>query len=70
MRPVYFLKLSAVFTVLALLNAPVAMAQIPPHSPGSICNTPEGWCWAKPPGLPGAPCNCPVDGGSVQGTLG
>lgn len=70
MRPLYFLRLIALSAALVLLPASAVLAEIPPHAPGAICNTPQGWCWAKPPGLPGSPCNCPVGDGSVQGTLG
>ena len=70
MDPMHMLKLLTLTSVVVLLQAPVAWAQIPAHAPGAICNTPSGWCWARPPGLPGAPCNCPVGEGSVQGILG
>ena len=63
-------KLLTMANLVVLLQTPVAWAQIPAHSPGAICNTPSGWCWAKPPGLPGTPCSCPVAGGSAHGTLG
>lgn len=46
-------------------------AQVPPHTPGSICIvSPTSWCWANPPGAPGDPCYCPVPGGTVRGRLG
>ena len=47
-----------------------ALAQVPPHAPGTICFTPSFWCWAQWPGPPGAPCGCPGPYGFVQGWLG
>lgn len=57
----------AVALVAAALFLPTtALAQVPPHTPGTICFTPEGWCWAQPPGAPGQPCQCT----GTSGTLG
>lgn len=53
-----------------LASVELASAQVPPHTPGTICFTPQFWCWAPVPGPPGAPCACPVPNGSVQGQLG
>ncbi len=47
-----------------------ARAQVPPHYPGTICMTPQFWCWAAPPGPPGAQCICPTPYGPVLGFLG
>ncbi|MGB0659574.1 MAG: hypothetical protein ACPGNV_05280 [Mangrovicoccus sp.] len=47
-----------------------AMAQLPPHAPGTICLTPEFWCWVSAPGEAGMPCQCYTDMGWVWGTLG
>lgn len=47
-----------------------AVAQVPPHTPGTVCFTSTFWCWAQPPGAPGAPCACPSPTGYVAGTLG
>lgn len=47
-----------------------ALAQVPPHTPGTICFTPKTWCWAKPPGPPGRPCACKTPNGWVSGRLG
>jgi hypothetical protein len=47
-----------------------AMAQIPPHSPGTICFTRFFWCWAQPPGPAGTICGCPSPQGWVQGIRG
>ena len=57
-------------TTVVVLQVPVAWAQVPAHQPGTICNTPQGWCWANPSGVPGTSCVCPVDGGTAQGILG
>lgn len=46
-----------------------ATAQIPPHAPGTICATPQFWCWAAYAGPPGARCACPTPHGWVQGVL-
>ncbi len=53
-----------------LLCAPAALAQVPPHDPGTICFTPNFWCWANPPGRPGNACSCPSPYGAVRGRLG
>ena len=42
-------------------------AQVPPHAPGTICQTPQFWCWARTPGRPGQPCSCPGPLGPVNG---
>jgi len=49
---------------------PVAIAQVPPHYPGTICFTQSFWCWAVQPGPPGAVCWCPSPYGWVPGMLG
>jgi hypothetical protein len=46
-----------------------ANAQMPPHYPGSICGTPQFWCWAPQPGYPGTICFCPSPNGWIQGIL-
>jgi hypothetical protein len=53
-----------------MLVALDAFAQVPAHTPGSICFTPKFWCWARPPGAPKAACTCPTPYGPVRGTLG
>lgn len=55
--------------VAALSLAAAAYAQVPPHSPGTICQTPEYWCWAAQPGAPGDPCGCATPWGWQDGTL-
>jgi hypothetical protein len=47
-----------------------ASAQVPPHAPGTICFTPQFWCWAQPPGPPGTACGCPTPSGWVPGIRG
>ena len=51
-------------------DVPVAQAQVPPHTPGTVCFTPNFWCWVQPPGQPGGPCTCPSPYGHARGTLG
>jgi hypothetical protein len=46
-----------------------ASAQVPPHTPGSICVTPHFWCWAAFPGRPGMACTCKTQSGWVRGVL-
>lgn len=70
--PVALMARGLLYCLLALLIcafAPRAGAQ-PAHPPGSICYTPQFWCWAPQAGPPGAPCACPTPYGWVYGTLG
>ena len=46
------------------------IAQVPPHYPGTMCFTPQFWCWAAQAGPPGGPCACPSNFGWVSGRLG
>jgi hypothetical protein len=62
--------LIAVVLVALSLAQGDAGAQVPSHRPGTICFTPQFWCWANPPGPPGAVCYCPSQYGRVQGRLG
>ena len=64
-----FIRLAALTLSLAL-KVDDAAAQVPPHYPGSICFTPQFWCWANPPGPPGTFCGCPSPYGFIQGTRG
>jgi hypothetical protein len=50
--------------------ATISNGQVPPHRPGSVCYTPQFWCWWNPPGQPGAACACPSPYGRVMGRLG
>ncbi len=54
----------------ALFHAPIALAQVPPHEPGTICFTARFWCWASAPGQPGGRCSCPSPYGQIPGQLG
>ena len=49
----------------ALWMPAIAIADVPPHTPGTICATQQGWCRAIYPGPPGTRCTC----GSVPGVL-
>jgi len=65
-----FARLAACLVLLAAL--PAALAQgvpLPPHVPGSICYTPQGWCWAVYPGPAGSRCACAASGMWFQGVL-
>jgi hypothetical protein len=56
--------------VASLLAGDNVIAQIPPHPPGTICFTPNFWCWAQPPGPPNSPCVCVTQQGLAQGFRG
>jgi hypothetical protein len=60
--------------LMALIAGPIGAsrvaAQVPPHPAGSICFTPQFWCWANPPGRPGWSCSCATPYGWVGGRLG
>ena len=62
--------IGALIALSALATRDAAMAQVPPHAPGTMCYTPHFWCWAQPPGPPGTPCACPTPYGWVQGIRG
>ena len=65
------LIVAALIVTMAGLLATQTTAQIPPHAPGTICLTPDFWCWAPEQGIPGEPCQCQVrDGEPVEGVLG
>ena len=66
---------TAFLFVLLLVSASIwpiglADAQIPPHEPGTICLTPDFWCWADQQGIPGEFCTCPGSDGPVDGVYG
>jgi hypothetical protein len=63
-------RLITLTTLLLVLASDPALAQVPPHKPGTICFTPQFWCWAQPPGPPGYGCYCPTRNGLVPGKLG
>jgi hypothetical protein len=58
------------WAVLPVVPLTQARAEVPVHAPGTICFTPQFWCWAQPPGPPGTACGCPRNGGWVQGVRG
>ena len=55
--------------LMCLIAADSAQAQVPPHQPGTVCATPQFWCWAQYPGPPGGGCACPSPYGWVPGRL-
>lgn len=59
--------LMVLWMVQGTLFTPLALAQLPPHPPGTICKTPRFWCWVKPPGPVGQPCQCPSPYGPISG---
>jgi hypothetical protein len=46
-----------------------ATAQVPPHVPGTVCFTPQFWCWTTA-GPPGTQCACPSPYGWIAGYRG
>jgi len=62
--------LSLMLVVMHVMLWGQALAQVPPHAPGTICFTPYFWCWAQPPGPSGTSCGCPSNQGWVQGIRG
>ncbi len=56
--------------LLSLALCGSAAAQVPPHQPGTMCFTPQFWCWMQYPGVPGQVCYCPTTYGPVQGRVG
>lgn len=64
-----FLAAAPILMGLALVpSAALAQYQLPPHVPGTICATPQGWCWLPQQGYLGSPCACPNGyGGWVSG---
>jgi hypothetical protein len=59
----------AMMALVMLVPPRLALAQVPPHRPGTICFTPKFWCWANPVGPAGSTCYCPSPYGRVQGQL-
>ncbi len=65
------LKLFLMLVAALLVTASAQLAaQVPPHPPGTICYTPQSWCWAPQPGAPGSVCYCPSGYGWIAGRLG
>ena len=63
------MRLLAVVALGVLFVSGEALAQVPPHYPGTICFTPTFWCWSSP-GPVGGACGCPSPYGLIQGFLG
>jgi hypothetical protein len=70
MKPSTRIAVAMVAAAAALFATPEPFAQVPPHMPGTICFTPQFWCWSSPPGPPGGVCFCPSPFGWVEGRLG
>ena len=64
------IRLIALLLVLSGGAAEPAVAQVPPHYPGSVCFTPQFWCWLPSAGPVGTPCGCPSPYGLVVGYRG
>jgi hypothetical protein len=58
--------------VLTFLTVGPVPHVVPPHQPGTICLTPQFWCWIGNPvvGLVNASCTCPSPYGPVAGFTG
>jgi hypothetical protein len=63
-----FLRLG--FWLLPIFIGGSAAAQVPPHQPGTICFTPQFWCWMQYPNFPGQVCYCQTQYGPVRGVTG
>ena len=71
MRKLSRLILTALVAAPLVLAGGEAFGQVPDHAPGTICFTfQQVWCWASPPGPPGADCVCPSPNGMLPGKLG
>lgn len=62
-----FIMLAAGVILALGLGARICFAQVPQHYPGTICFTPQFWCYAQPPGPPGTACVCLTPYGPVGG---
>lgn len=58
------------FLVSPLLLGGSAVAQVPPHYPGTICFTPQFWCWLQYAQHPGSTCFCMTQYGPIRGVAG
>ncbi len=56
--------------ILMLAACATGDAQVPPHPPGTVCYTPQFWCWMQAPAYPGTVCFCPSPYGLVRGVVG
>lgn len=62
--------LRVILFALPLLFGGSAISQVPPHQPGTICFTPQFWCWLPYPVYPGTACFCATPYGPVRGVAG
>ena len=62
--------LLAAASACSILVPGAALAQVPPHAPGTICFTQQFWCWANPPGQVRTQCYCASPFGWVPGLRG
>jgi hypothetical protein len=69
MKSLHHLLLGVALAAAAMLPT-AALAQVPPHQPGTICFTPQFWCWMPYPGVPGQPCYCMTQWRQIPGVLG
>ena len=66
------MNLRRILLVVALLTVAVLglcralLAQVPPHPPGTVCYTPQFWCYVQPAPA-GSACACPTPYGWVSG---
>ena len=63
------MTLSLIYAALLATAQPAAMQNIPPHPPGSICNTPYGWCWLPRLFPVGSACFCATPRGPFYGQV-
>lgn len=68
MRNQHWITAAVLGTALVWPHAAV-IAAVPPHMPGTVCATPQFWCWAIYPGPPGTQCACRSQSGWVPGVL-
>lgn len=61
--------IAALLTLTAAASFSLAASALPAHPPGTICLTPQFWCWAIYPGPVGNRCACPTNSGWYQGVL-
>jgi hypothetical protein len=69
MKKIFHSLLATLLAALTMFGTPMALAQVPPHEPGTICVTASVWCWADPPGAPGDECTCETPYGPETGTI-
>ncbi len=69
-RVVAFATAAITVVIFVFASYRTANAQVPPHAPGTICFTPQFWCWAQQPGPVGGFCGCYTSWGFVPGALG